>query len=147
MIERLKQYIVEVCCVYALISVTGAVINQIWGYETNNINAIVMFVLCMIGTFVLYLHKLFDNFSPLFMIIVQYIAACALCALFIWIMSLFFGPVSAYNWFEFWRSFTIPYVILAAFYYWRVFSEAKKQDKLIREIQEKSTKENQDPMI
>ena len=147
MIDRLKQYIVEVCCVYALISVSGAIVNQIWGYETNNINVIVMFVLCMIGTFVLYLHRLFDNFSPLFMIIVQYIAACALCALFIWIMSLFFGPVSAHNWFEFWRSFTIPYVILAAFYYWRVFSEAKKQDKLIREIQEKSTKENSDPMI
>ena len=142
MLDRLKQYIVEVCCVYALVSVAGAVINQIWGYETNNINVIVMFVLCLIGTFVLYLHKLFDRFSPLFMIIVQYLAACGLSALFIWIMSLFFGPVSAHNWFEFWRSFTIPYVILAALYYWRVFSEAKKQDKLIREIQESNKEEN-----
>ena len=142
MLDRLKQYIVEVCCVYALISVAGAIVNQIWGYETNNINVMVMFVLCLIGTFVLYLHKLFDRFSPLFMIIVQYVAACGLSALFIWIMSLFFGPVSAHNWFEFWRSFTIPYVILAAFYYWRVFSEAKKQDKLIREIQENNREED-----
>ena len=140
--DRLKQYIVEVCCVYTLVSVGGAVVDQILGYETNNVNVMVMFVLCLIGTFVLYLHKLFDNFSPLFMIVVQYIAACAISALFIWIMSLFVGPVTAHGWFELWRSFTIPYVVLAAFYYWRVFSEAKKQDSLIREIQEQNPEEN-----
>lgn len=141
--DRLKQYIVEVCCVYTLVSVGGAVLDQILGYETNNVNVMVMFVLCLIGTFVLYLHKLFDNFSPLFMIIVQYIAACGLSALFIWIMSLFVGPVTAHGWFELWRSFTIPYVILAAFYYWRVFSEAKKQNKLIQEIRENNKAESE----
>ena len=141
--DRLKQYIVEVCCVYTLVSVGGAVLDQILGYETNNVNVMVMFVLCLIGTFVLYLHKLFDNFSPLFMIIVQYIAACAISALFIWIMSLFVGPVTAHGWFELWRSFTIPYVILAAFYYWRVFSEAKKQNKLIQEIRENNKAESE----
>ena len=141
MLARLKQYLVEVCCVYALVSVAGAVIDQIAGFETNNINAMVMFVLCLIGTFVLYLHKLFDNFSPLFMIVVQYLAACGLSALFIWIVSFFAGPVSAHSWFELWRSFTIPYVILAALYYWRVFSEAKKQDKLIQEIKENNKTE------
>ena len=143
--DRLKQYIVEVCCVYTLVSVGGAVVDQILGYETNNVNVMVMFVLCLIGTFVLYLHKLFDNFSPLFMIVVQYIAACAISALFIWIMSLFVGPVTAHGWFELWRSFTIPipYVILAAFYYWRVFSEAKKQNKLIQEIRENNKAESE----
>lgn len=141
--DRLKQYIVEVCCVYTLVSVGGAVLDQILGYETNNVNVMVMFVLCLIGTFVLYLHKLFDNFSPLFMIVVQYIAACAISALFIWIMSLFVGPVTAHGWFELWRSFTIPYVILAAFYYWRVFSEAKKQNKLIQEIRENNKAESE----
>ncbi len=142
MLERLKQYIVEVCCAYALVSVGGAIVNQIFGFQTNNVNVMIMFVLCLIGTFVLYLHRLFDKFSPLFMIIVQYVAACGLCALFIWILSLFLGPVSARSWFELWRSFTIPYVVLAAFYYWRVFSEAKKQDSLIREIQEQNPEEN-----
>ena len=142
MLARLKQYLVEVCCVYALVSVTGAVIDQIAGFETNNINVMVMFGLCVIGTFVLYLHKLFDNFSPLFMIVVQYLAACGISALFIWIVSFFAGPVTPRGWFELWRSFTIPYVILAAFYYWRVFYETKKQDKLIQEIKENNKAES-----
>ena len=142
MIARFKQYIIEVCWVYTLISVLGAVTNILFGFETNNVNVLVMFVLCLIGTFVLYLHKLFDRFSPLFMIVVQYVAACGLCALFIWILTFFLGPVSPHGWFELWRSFTIPYVILAALYYWRVFSEAKKQDKLIHEIQANNPDEN-----
>ena len=73
MLERLKQYIVEVCCAYALVSVGGAIVNQLCGFQTNNVNVMIMFVLCLIGTFVLYLHRLFDKFSPLFMIIVQYV--------------------------------------------------------------------------
>ena len=141
MIARFKQYIIEVCWVYTLISVLGAVTNIIFGFQTNNVNVLVMFALCLIGTFVLYLHKLFDRFSPLFMIVVQYVAACGICALFIWILTFFLGPVSPRGWFELWRSFTIPYVFLAALYYWRVFSEAKQQDKMIREIQEKNKEE------
>ena len=43
MLARLKQYLVEVCCVYALVSVAGAVIDQIAGFQTNNINVMVMF--------------------------------------------------------------------------------------------------------
>ena len=78
MLDRLKQYIVEVCCAYALVSVGGAIVNQIFGFQTNNVNVMIMFVLCLIGTFVLYLHRLVDKFSPLFMIIVQYVAACGL---------------------------------------------------------------------
>ena len=32
-----------------------------------------MFITCTVATFVLFLHKLFDRFSPLFMIIAQYV--------------------------------------------------------------------------
>ena len=56
MLARFKQYIIEVCCVYTLISVLGAITNILFGYQTNNVNVLVMFVLCLIGTFVLYLH-------------------------------------------------------------------------------------------
>ena len=73
----------------------------------------------------------------LVMIIVQYLVACALVGLMLWIVSIAVSPITPRGWFEFYRSFTIPYIFLAGFYYYRVFSETKKQDKLIREIQEK----------
>ena len=92
-------------------------------------------LLCTIATFVLFLHKLFDNFSPLFMMIAQYLIASALIGGMLLLISIFVSPISPRGWFEFYRSFTIPYIFLAGFYYYRVFSETKKQDALIKEIQ------------
>lgn len=123
-------------------SVIGAIVNIIAGTETNNINVLVMFATCAIATFVLFLHKLFDSVSPLVMIIVQYLVACALVGLMLWLISMFISPITPKGWFEFYRSFTIPYIFLAGFYYYRVFSETKKQDKLIQEIKENNKAES-----
>ncbi len=142
MTGKIKEYILEVCCVFTLMSVIGAIVNIIAGTETNNINVIVMFATCAIATLVLFLHKLFDNVSPLVMIIVQYLVACALVGLMLWLISMFVSPITPKGWFEFYRSFTIPYIFLAGFYYYRVFSETKKQDKLIQEIQENNKAES-----
>ena len=139
MTEKIKEYLLELCCVYAFMSVTGAVVNIIAGTETNNINVLIMFATCAIATFVLFLHKLFDGVSPLAMIIIQYLVACALVGLMLLLVSRFVSPITPRGWFEFYRSFTIPYIFLAGFYYFRVFSEAKKQNRLIKEIQNKNT--------
>ena len=142
MTGKFKEYVLEVCCVFTLMSVIGAVVNIIAGTETNNINVLVMFATCAIATFVLFLHKLFDSVSPLVMIIVQYLVACALVGLMLWLISMFISPITPKGWFEFYRSFTIPYIFLAGFYYYRVFSETKKQDKLIQEIKENNKAES-----
>ena len=108
--EKIKEYLLELCCAYTFVSVTGAIVNIIAGTETNNINVLVMFLTCTIATFVLFLHKLFDNISPLAMMIIQYLIASGLIAI-------------------------MPYIILAGFYYYRVFSETKAQNALIKELQ------------
>ena len=147
MTEKIKAYLLELCCVYSIMSVIGAIVNIIAGTETNNINVLVMFATCAIATFVLFLHRLFDSVSPLVMIIVQYLVACVLVGLMLWLVSVFISPITPQGWFEFYRSFTIPYIFLAGFYYYRVFSEAKKQNKLIREIQEKNSTETDNTTV
>ena len=147
MTEKIKAYLLELCCVYSIMSVIGAIVNIIAGTETNNINVLVMFATCAIATFVLFLHKLFDSVSPLVMIIVQYLVACVLVGLMLWLVGVFISPITPQGWFEFYRSFTIPYIFLAGFYYYRVFSEAKKQNKLIREIQEKNSTETDNTTV
>ena len=136
--EFIKNYLLELCCSYTIVSVIGAIINIIFGYETNNVNVVMMFIFCNIAVFVLSIHKLFDAFSPLAMIIIQYVIALGLCFLVIFIASLIIEPVSPKGWFEFFRSFTIPYIIGAAFYYYRLWADARKQQELIKEIQEQA---------
>ena len=74
------------------------------------------------------------------MIIIQYVLAVVLIFLVIFIASLI-EPVSPRGWFEFFRSFTIPYIIGAALYYYRVFKETKEQDEMIKEIQKQKEDE------
>ena len=136
--DFIKSYLLELCCSYTIVSVIGAIINMIFGYQTNNVNVVMMFIFCNIAVFVLSIHKLLDSFSPLAMIIIQYVIALVLCFLVIFIASLIIEPVSPRGWFEFFRSFTIPYIIGAAFYYYRVFKETKEQDEVIKEIQKSS---------
>lgn len=133
--ETVKRYIVELCCVYTLVSVLGAVVNILAGTQTNNANVLIMFASCAIATFVLYLHRLFDGLSPLVMIILQYLISCALIGAMLLVLSITIEPITPKGWFEYYRSFTIPYIFLAGLYYYRVFAETKAQDKLIREIQ------------
>ena len=132
--DFIKSYLLELCCSYTIISVIGAIINIIFGYQTNNINVVMMFIFCNIAVFVLSIHKLFDAFSPLAMIIIQYVLALVLIFLVIFITS-FIEPVSPRGWFEFFRSFTIPYIIGAALYYYKIFKETKDQNEMIKEIQ------------
>ncbi|MBO6206573.1 MAG: hypothetical protein J6O73_06500 [Lachnospiraceae bacterium] len=136
--EKLGQYLVELCCAYTLVSVVGAIVNILAGTQTNNINVLVMFVTCAIGTFVLYLYRLFDGLSPLMIMILQYLICCVLLAIMLLLLSTFVDPISPRGWYEYYRSFTIPYIILAGFFYYRVFSETKKQEKLLLEIQERA---------
>ena len=139
--EFIKNYLLELCCSYTIVSVAGALINMIMGTETNNANVVMMFIFCNIAVFVLSIHKFFEKLSPLAMMIIQYVVALALCTVAILIATLFWGPVTPRGWFEFFRSFTIPYIIGAALYYYRLYREAKDQDKMIKEIQTKN-KEN-----
>ena len=132
--DYIKSYLLDLCCSYTIISVIGAIINIISGYQTNNANVVMMFIFCNIAVFVLSIHKFFEAFSPLAMIIIQYILALVLIFLVIFIAS-FIEPVSPRGWFEFFRSFTIPYIIGAALYYYKIFKETKEQDEMIKEIQ------------
>lgn len=133
--EKIGAFLIELCCVYTIMSVLGAIVNIIAGTETNNINVLVMFTTCVIATFILFLHKLFDEVSPLVMIIAQFLIACAAVAVMLVAISTFVSPITPRGWFEFYRSFIIPYIFFAGYYYYRVFAETRKQDELIRDIQ------------
>ena len=134
--KKFGQFFMELCCSYTFVSVIGAVVNMIGGTETNNVNVIMMFVFCTIACIVLNLHKLFDYFSPLFMIVVQYVIATIL----VFGTAYMFGltseePLTRKNWYELFRSFTIPYFIGAGIYYYGIYAEAKVQSHMIKEIQ------------
>lgn len=139
--KKFGQFFMELCCSYTFVSVIGAVVNMIGGTETNNVNVIMMFVFCTIACIVLHLHKLFECFSPLVMVIVQYMIATVLVFGTVHTFGLILDETPTWkNWYELFRSFTIPYFIGAGIYYYSIFAEAKIQNQMIKEIQMADTK-------
>ena len=137
----MKEYFIKLglalCISYTAVSITCAITNIITGHETNNMNVLIMFGTCIIASVVLSFYEVLDVVSPLAMMIIQYLVAAALCAVMLFIISRF-DPISPRGWFEYYRSFTIPYVILAGIYYYSVYLDTKKKDNLIKEIQKQS---------
>ena len=122
---------------YTVVSVSSAVINIILGGQTNNLNELMMFVICIIASVVLSLHRLFDSISPLAMMVIQYLLACVLIAVMLLIVS-HFDTITIQGWLDLYRSFTIPYVILAGVYYYSVFADTKKKDSIIKDLQKRA---------
>ena len=122
---------------YTLVSVSTAIINIIFGGQTNNMNELMMFVICIIASVILSLHGLFDSVSPLAMMVLQYLLACVLIAGMLLIVS-HFDPITIQGCLDLYRSFTIPYVILAGVYYYSVFADTKKKDSIIKDLQKRA---------
>ena len=122
---------------YTVVSVSAAIINIIFGGQTNNMNELMMFVICIIASVVLSLHGLFDSVSPLAMMVIQYLLACVLIAVMLLIVSRF-DTITLQGWLDLYRSFTIPYVFLAGVYYYSVFADTKKKDSLIKDLQKRA---------
>ena len=137
----MKKYIsnlaLMICVSYTMVSVSVTIFNVLFGGQTNNMNELLIFAICVIASVVLSLHGLFDSLSPLAMVVIQYLVACALIAVLLLIISCF-DTITPRGWFELYRSFTIPYIILAVIYYYSVFADAKKKDSLIKDIQKQA---------
>lgn len=139
---KASETLITICVSYTIISIAGAIINMLTGSQTNNLNVISMFVFTSIAVLVLYMHRQFENLSPLMMIVIQYVIAMGLVFLYVFIIGLF-SPVAEGGYWDIFRSFTIPYIIGAAVYYVNVFQEVKKQNIMLCEIKEsRKTVEN-----
>lgn len=131
---------ITICISYTILSIINALINLLNGNSTgSHENSIMMLLWTSIAVFILSIHHLFDEWSPIFMIIIQYMIAMGLVFLSIFLISLFSEiHVDAYK--DAFTSFTWPYIIGAGFYYISLFRSAARQNKLLSEIQEKATK-------
>lgn len=94
-------------------------------------NNILMLVFTLIGTLMVYSHKLLDDWSLLRVIVIQYLVAVLLIFAVIKVSG-FFSPLHPHAYKDGFRSFSIPYVIAASYYYYHVYKDAKRSDEKIQ---------------
>jgi len=136
---NLAEMLVVICVSYTILSLVNAGLALAMGKNTiSAMNSFTMVLWTSIGVGILYMHQYFDRWSPLVMIIAQYIIAMGLVFGSLLLESKFIElhPM-AYR--DAFRSFTIPYIIGAGIYYINIFREAKRQNELLQEIKNKKS--------
>lgn len=129
-----NEIFTSICVAYTLISLLNVTLHLLAGERMIPAhNGLMMFLWTGIAVLVLSIHFYFERWSPVVMIVCQYVLALAMVMGSVWIWGLFtiLHP-DAYR--DAWISFSIPYVIGAVIYYIDVFRSAHRQNQWIQEI-------------
>lgn len=132
-----KNFIPIVCWVYTVITlgklIVEAVMKKSDPYYFENF--ITIFLISIVATAVLSLHYYFVDYPLTLVIIGQYLGLLGLIFLGIWIEG-HFTKLSESAYMDMFWSFSIPYIILAGFYYYNYFVEVKRANDILKDIKE-----------
>ena len=132
-----KNVIPIICITYTVISIGYTIFEIIINGKMNptQLNIFLFLVLSILGVAVLSQHYRFNRFSPLAMIIMQYMIAESIILASLRIAS-FFVDIHPDGYRDMTLSFSVPYLIGALIYYICLRLEVKKQNQLLRIIKE-----------
>ena len=132
-----KNVIPIICITYTVISIGYTIFEIIINRKMNptQLNIFLFLVLSILGVAVLSQHYRFNRFSPLAMIIMQYMIAEIIILASLKTAS-FFVDIHPDGYRDMTLSFSVPYLIGALIYYIRLRLEVKKQNQLLRIIKE-----------
>lgn len=138
-----KNVIPIICITYTVISIGYTIFEIIINGKMNptQLNIFLFLALSILGVAVLSQHYRFNRFSPLAMIIMQYMIAEIIILASLKIAS-FFVDIHPDGYRDMTLSFSVPYLIGALIYYIRLRLEVKKQNQLLRIVKEQKGNRN-----
>ena len=132
-----KNVISVLCVTYTVISILLTIINILIEGEMNStqLNIFTCLLLSILGVGVLSQHYRLERFSPLAMVIIQYLAAVAVILISLKAAS-YFTYVHPGGYRDMVISFSVPYFIGAVIYYISLMLEVRKQNRILEKIKQ-----------
>lgn len=124
--------------VFTFLSIGKIIFEKIVGYFDKNYaeNILTIFIVTVIATFLLSLHKYFQSVSILLIMIVQYVLFIGSVMGAAWLEDYFVG-IHPNGYRDMFWSTTIPYIVLSGIYYMSFFRQVKKANTILMEINQK----------
>ena len=130
-----KNIVPVVCMTYTFISMILTLLEVITKGKVNptQLNMFLCLLLSILGVLVLSQHYRLERFSPLAMVIIQYVAAVAIILISLKAAS-YVTDVHPDGYRDMILSFSIPYFIGAVVYYISLMLEVRKQNRILEKI-------------
>lgn len=132
-----KNLIPVICITYTVVSVSLTIIETLIKREINatQLNIFMFILLSILGVGVLSQHYRLERFSPLAMVIIQYLAAVVIILVSLKAAS-YFTYVHPDGYKDMVISFSVPYFIGAVIYYISLILEVRKQNRILEKIKQ-----------
>lgn len=131
-----KRNILPIICItYTIVSIVLTIYEIIINGTINptQLNIFLFLILSILGVGILSQHYRFERFSPLTMIIIQYLIAVVIILISLKTAS-FFVDIHPDGYKDMTISFTVPYFVGAVIYYISLEAEVQRQNKLLDKI-------------
>lgn len=130
-----KNIIPVICITYTIMSISLTIFEILVNGKMNptQLNIFLFLILSVLGVAVLSQHYRFERFSPLAMIVMQYVIAVLVILISLKTAS-FFVDIHPDGYKDMTLSFSVPYGIGALIYYIALKVEVKKQNELLENI-------------
>lgn len=130
-----KNYITISCVVFTILVICKIVLEKIVGVKDQYYSENIMFIFLstLVATAIIGLHYYLQNISLPVVIIGQYLVLVFITFFMVWINGHFVElDKNAYT--QILKSFTVPYVILASYYYLSFYMDIRRANSLIIKI-------------
>ena len=134
--NKLSSFFSGVCIFFTILLFSKFILEYFMDPATldNTRNNIVyMFLFCVLSLFILEQHKRFDHLPMVLVLILQYLVALAVVMLLVWFSGRY-EELSKHAYRDVFLSFTIPYIIGAAWYYISLIYEARRANTMLDHV-------------
>ncbi|MCI8281122.1 MAG: hypothetical protein HFI76_05385 [Lachnospiraceae bacterium] len=130
-----KNVIPIICITYTVLSIVFTIFEISVKREMNptQLNLFLFFLLSVLGVGVLSQHYRLERFSPLAMMVIQYLIAIAVILISLKAAS-YVTDIHPNGYRDLTVSFSIPYVIGAIIYYIHLWLQVRKQNRILEKI-------------
>lgn len=139
-----KKNIVSVVCItYTFVSVSLTTFEIIINKAINptQLNLFLFLIFSILGVGVLSQHYRLERFSPVTMLLIQYL--CAIAIIFIGTKTAAcFADIHPDGFRDLTLSFSVPYAIGAVIYYISLWLEVRRQNQIIKKMKESGKKKD-----
>ncbi len=134
--NKISSFFSAVCIFFTILLFAKFILEYFMNpatWDNTRTNIVFMFLFCLISVLIIEQHKRFEKLPMVLVLLLQYLIALAVVMLLVWLSSIF-EELSMHAYRDVFLSFTIPYMIGAAWYYISLFYEAKRANTILEHV-------------
>ncbi|MDF2905229.1 MAG: hypothetical protein K0R34_550 [Herbinix sp.] len=134
--NKLSSFFSGVCIFFTILLFSKFVLEYFMDpatWDNTRTNIVIMFFFCVLSLFVLEQHKRFERLPMVLVLVLQYLVALSVALLLVWISGRY-EELSKHAYRDVFLSFTIPYIVGAAWYYINLIHEARRANDILKHV-------------